>query len=252
MSPTGRHAPDTTAGPTAGERASRRPLPGRRGLPGVRAGHPARRLGVTAAVAAAVAITAIAAAVATVGPGARASDSPLSGPQLTGAVGPSGIGWAYAAPVMIGHAVVVNPPAVPAVPAVPAPLAPLAPLALTAEDRANCPAAATACVDLARHITWLQAGGRVSFGPVRMEPGQPGSAHATPTGTFQVSWKAGPAFVSDIYDEPMPWATFFAPGGIAFHGGSLVHWSHGCVHLTVANAHYYQEHLPIGAEVVVF
>jgi hypothetical protein len=246
MSPTGRHAPDTTAGPTAGERASRRPLPGRRGLPGVRAGHPARRLGVTAAVAAAVAITAIAAAVATVGPGARASDSPLSGPQLTGAVGPSGTGWAYAALVMIGHAVVVNPPAVPAVPARPAPLA------LTAEDRADCLAAATACVDLARHITWLQAGGRVSFGPVRMEPGQPGSAHATPTGTFQVSWKAGPAFVSDIYDEPMPWATFFAPGGIAFHGGSLVHWSHGCVHLTVANARYYQEHLPIGAEVVVF
>ena len=196
-------------------------------------------------------ITAIAAAVATVSPGARAAGSPLSGAQLTGAVGPSGAGWAYAAPVMIGHAVVVNPPAVPAVPAVPAPLAPLAPLALTAEDRANCPAAATACVDLARHITWLQTGGRVSFGPVRMEPGQPGSAHATPTGTFQVSWKAGPAFVSDIYDEPMPWATFFAPGGIAFHGGSLVHWSHGCVHLTVANAHYDQEHLAIGAEVVV-
>jgi len=50
----------------------------------------------------------------------------------------------------------------------------------------------------------------------------------------------------------MPWATFFAPGGVAFHGGSLTSWSHGCVHLTVANAHYYQEHLPIGAEVVVF
>jgi lipoprotein-anchoring transpeptidase ErfK/SrfK len=243
MSATGRHAPDTTAWPTAEERASRRPLPGHDGLPSVRVGHPARRLGVTAVVAAAVAITAIAAAVATVSPGARAAGSPLSGAQLTGAVGPSGAGWAYAAPVMIGHAVVVNPPAAPAAPA---------PLALTAEDRADCPAAATACVDLARHITWLQAGGRVSFGPVRMEPGQPGSAHATPTGTFQVSWKAGPDFVSDIYNEAMPWPTFFAPGGIAFHGGSLTHWSHGCVHLTVANAYYYHQHLPIGAEVVVF
>jgi lipoprotein-anchoring transpeptidase ErfK/SrfK len=243
MSATGRQAPDTTAWPTAEERASRRPLPRRRSLPADRADHPARRLGVTAVVAAAVAIAAIVAAVATVSPGARAAGRPLSGAQLTGAVGPSGAGWAYAAPVMIGHAVVVIPPAAPAAPA---------PLALTAEDRADCPAAATACVDLARHITWLQTAGRVSFGPVRMEPGQPGSAHATPTGTFQVSWKAGPAFVSDIYDEPMPWATFFAPGGIAFHGGSLVHWSHGCVHLTVANAHYYQEHLPIGAEVVVF
>jgi hypothetical protein len=206
----------------------------------------AGRLGVTALVAAAVAITGVVAAVAAAGPAARSSDSLLSGARLTGAVAPSVSGsspstrWAYAAPVMIGHAVASET------------AGPSAPLALTAQDRQDCPAAATACVDLARHISWLQAGGRVSFGPVRMEPGQPGSAHATPRGTFQVSWKAGPDFVSDIYHEPMPWATFFAPGGVAFHGGSLTHWSHGCVHLTVANAHYYQQHLPIGAEVVVF
>jgi lipoprotein-anchoring transpeptidase ErfK/SrfK len=125
-------------------------------------------------------------------------------------------------------------------------------LALTAFDRQSCPAKATACVDLTRHITWLQADGQVTFGPVRAEPGPPGSAHATPRGTFQVSWKAGPNFVSNIYHEPMPWAVFFAPGGIAFHGGSLTNPSHGCVHLTTANAHYYNEHLPVGAEVVVF
>ena len=125
-------------------------------------------------------------------------------------------------------------------------------LALTALERHSCPAKATACVDLTRHITWLQTDGRVTFGPVRAEPGPPGSAHATPRGTFQVSWKAGPNFVSDIYHEPMPWAVFFAPGGIAFHGGSLTTPSHGCVHLTTANAHYYNEHLPVGAEVVVF
>jgi lipoprotein-anchoring transpeptidase ErfK/SrfK len=200
------------------------------------------RLGVTALVAAAVAITGIAAAVATASP----SGSPLTGARLTGVVAPDVAGstpataWAYAAPAMIGHAVVANPSGA------------SAPLALTAQDRKDCPAAATACVDLARHITWLQSDGQVSFGPVRMEPGKPGSAHTTPRGTFQVSWKAGPTFMSDIYNEPMPWATFFAPGGIAFHGGSLTHWSHGCVHLTVANAHYYNEHLPIGAEVVVF
>lgn len=127
-----------------------------------------------------------------------------------------------------------------------------APLVLTAFDRKDCPAAATACVDLTTHVTWLQSDGRVSFGPVRMEPGQPGTVHATPSGTFHVSWKAGPHYMSTIYHEQMPWATFFAPGGIAFHGGSLTHWSHGCVHLTVANAHFYQENLPIGAEVVVF
>ena len=85
-----------------------------------------------------------------------------------------------------------------------------------------------------------------------MEPGQPAGKHQTPRGTFQVSWKAGPGFVSNIYHEAMPWATFFAAGGIAFHGGSLTAPSHGCVHLTVANAHYYNKHLPVGAEVVVF
>jgi hypothetical protein len=44
----------------------------------------------------------------------------------------------------------------------------------------------------------------------------------------------------------------FTSGGVAFHAGSLTLPSHGCVHLTMANAHYYNEHLAIGAEVVVF
>jgi L,D-transpeptidase catalytic domain len=126
------------------------------------------------------------------------------------------------------------------------------PLTLTAADHRDCPAAATACVDLARHLTWLQSGGRVTFGPVTMEPGKPGSAHQTPRGTFRVEWKAGSDFVSSIYHETMAWATFFGGIGVAFHGGSLTQWSHGCVHLTVANARYYNEHLPVGAEVVVF
>jgi lipoprotein-anchoring transpeptidase ErfK/SrfK len=126
------------------------------------------------------------------------------------------------------------------------------PPVLTGADHQDCPSAAAACVDLNRHITWLQADGSVTFGPVRMEPGQPGGQHQTPRGTFWVMWKGGPSLVSNIYHEPMPWATFFASGGIAFHGGSLTAWSHGCVHLTDENAHYYNEHLPIGAEVVVF
>jgi lipoprotein-anchoring transpeptidase ErfK/SrfK len=129
---------------------------------------------------------------------------------------------------------------------------PQSPLTLTALDRESCPAKATACVDLARHLTWLQSAGKITFGPVQAEPGPPGSAHATPRGIFQVSWKAGANFVSNIYHEPMPWAVFFAPGGIAFHGGSLTTPSHGCVHLTDQNARYYNDHLPVGAEVVVF
>jgi lipoprotein-anchoring transpeptidase ErfK/SrfK len=127
-------------------------------------------------------------------------------------------------------------------------------LALTAAEMRSCPAAARACVDLAGHLTWLQSGGRVAFGPVRMEPGSgpQGTAHATPRGVFHVEWKAGPGFVSTTYDEPMPWATFFAAGGVAFHGGSLTEASHGCVHLTVSNAKYFHDHLPMGAEVAVF
>lgn len=129
---------------------------------------------------------------------------------------------------------------------------------LTAADRRDCPAAAVACVDLVRHLTWLQSDGKVSFGPVRMEPGKPGSgAHATPSGTFQVKWKAGPDFVRDIYDEPMPWATFFAPAAspstaAARPSGRTAASTSLSPTLTVANAHYYNEHLPIGAEVVVF
>jgi hypothetical protein len=236
MRATGRHTPQDSVRPTTTEAAQER-APGQRTLGW-------RRLSLTALAAGAVAVTAVAAAVAASG----AAGGATSGARLTGQVGPDtaaspGPAWAYAALTVIssGHAVVARLPAAGTPPT------------LTAADHRDCPAAAVACVDLARHISWLQSDGKVSFGPVQMEPGKPGSGpHATPTGTFQVQWKAGPDFVSDIYNEPMPWATFFAPGGVAFHGGSLTHWSHGCVHLTVANAHYYQEHLPIGAEVVVF
>jgi hypothetical protein len=125
-------------------------------------------------------------------------------------------------------------------------------LALTARDYGACPPAAAACVDLSRHMTWLQSDGKVTFGPVRMEPGPAGSAHATPRGTFTVMWKGGRNVISNIYNEPMPWAVQFTADGVAFHAGSLTLPSHGCVHLTMANAHHYNEHLAIGAEVVVF
>jgi L,D-transpeptidase catalytic domain len=248
MNRTGRHASGASAGPAEAVPARRQPpAGGRRSLLGAIAGvgHPARRLSLTALAAGAVAFTAIAAAIA-------ASGSPggaTSGARLTGEVGTANaasspsLAWAYAAPAAIGggHAVVARLPADDTQPV------------LTAEDHKDCPAGAIACVDLTRHITWLQSDGKVSFGPVRMEPGKPASGpHATPAGTFQVQWKAGPNLVSNIYNEPMPWAVFFAPGGVAFHAGSLTQWSHGCVHLTLADAHYYNEHLPIGAEVVVF
>ena len=229
MSGTGRHVLDRPARFAAGDRTGR---------PGHRPRFPTR-LDVTTAVAALVTIAAMIAAVATQHSAGTATAPAKDSPAVA-------VARANAVPA------ITRPGSGPRPGPGPARSPATIPLALTAADRQDCPAAAAACVDLTRHITWLQAGRQVAFGPVQMEPGEPAGGHETPRGTFQVAWKAGPSYVSNIYHEPMPWATFFAAGGIAFHGGSLTAWSHGCVHLTDANAHYYNEHLPIGAEVVVF
>jgi lipoprotein-anchoring transpeptidase ErfK/SrfK len=123
---------------------------------------------------------------------------------------------------------------------------------LSPRARSSCPAAATACVDLNDQLTWLQSDGRVTYGPVSMEPGPPGTQQATPRGTFHVQWKAGANYISTEYHVLIPYAVFFAPGGVAFHGGSLNTPSHGCVHLDIGSAQYYHDHLSAGAEVVVF
>lgn len=216
--------------------ASSRHAQGRR-VP-ARTRHPARRL--TALLTAAAASAAVVTAAAVVSP----RDASLQTTAITRDAGKNTTAMAPPA----GHAGRRPGPGQPPS----ASQAPPFPPTLTAFDRRSCPAAATACVDLTRHLSWLQSAGQVTFGPVQAEPGPPGTQHATPRGTFQVSWKAGANYISNIYKEPMPWAVFFAPGGIAFHGGSLTAPSHGCVHLTTQNALYYNEHLPVGAEVVVF
>ena len=123
-------------------------------------------------------------------------------------------------------------------------------LVLSSRARRSCPRAATACADLSDHITWLQSDGRITYGPVAMKPG--GHKDPTPRGIFHVAWKAGAHYISTSFGVPIPYAVFFAPGGIAFHAGSLTSSSHGCIHLTMHNARYYHDHLPIGAEVAVY
>lgn len=123
-------------------------------------------------------------------------------------------------------------------------------IVLSARARAECAPAASACADLDARVTWLQSGGRITYGPVRMEPG--GAGDPTPRGIFHVAWKAGAHYISTSYGVPIPYAVFFAAGGVAFHEGSLTSSSHGCIHLTMAAARYYNEHLPVGAEVAVF
>lgn len=216
------------------------------------------RLRVTAAVAVLIAVTAIVGARLAVRPSSAVPEIAVPPPSAGGSVTSSaypgaGAGLAASAATASTAAPSANAPVVQPSGA-PSPDAEdmVVSLTLTAADHQHCPAGATACVDLARHIAWLQHDGKVSYGPVQMEPGRPTGAHQTPRGTFHVSWKAGPAFRSSEYNEAMPWATFFAAGGIAFHGGPLNVWSHGCVHLSDSNAHYFQQHLPLGSEVVVF
>jgi lipoprotein-anchoring transpeptidase ErfK/SrfK len=152
--------------------------------------------------------------------------------------------------------------AAPAVLAAPAAAAEPAPqptaAAITAEDRERCPAASVACVDLVDKMAWLQRDGQVVRGPVPMLPGTetgvraPGpKSSATPTGSFTVQRKNAKA-VSGEFGEPMPYAVYFAPGGIAFHEGSLTETSNGCVHLSPADAAAFFQALRIGDGVTVF
>lgn len=123
----------------------------------------------------------------------------------------------------------------------------------TAAAIARCPKVATACVDLGMRISWLQNGDQVTWGPVPILPGTPEmpGASATPTGLFRVRWKDAD-HVSNEYREPMPHAVFFTTTGIAFHEGALTGGSHGCVHLSAADAKHYFDQLQHGAKVAVF
>jgi lipoprotein-anchoring transpeptidase ErfK/SrfK len=157
--------------------------------------------------------------------------------------------------------------AAPALPAAPAPLpaapvvepeAPAGPVALTPAELARCPATSVACVDLAGHTAWLQRDGKVLTGPVEMLPGadtfrrQPGpDSSATPAGTFHVLRKERNGFSTEFH-EPMNHAVYFAPGGIAFHEGSLTTSSNGCIHLSATDAGTFFDALRIGDGVTTF
>jgi L,D-transpeptidase catalytic domain len=112
-----------------------------------------------------------------------------------------------------------------------------------------CTAAARACVDLAAKQAWLIADGAVSRGPVPISSGGPGQE--TPTGDFRVEWKNSNHRSSEFDGAPMPFAVFFAEGGIAFHEGSVDSPSAGCVHLGHEDATYFYDFLQVGDPVQV-
>ena len=132
---------------------------------------------------------------------------------------------------------------------IPTPTPTTTPTALYDTAASPCSLSAVACVDIGAKKAWLQDADGVTRGPVPIETGQPG--HLTPTGVFHVSWKADYT-ESTIYGLPMPHAVFFAAGGIAFHEGPLDSPSHGCVHLTAADATAFFAALNRGDEVDVW
>jgi hypothetical protein len=149
------------------------------------------------------------------------------------------------------------PGAFPAAPVV-EPEAPAGPVALTPAELARCPATSVACVDLAGHTAWLQRDGKAVTGPLEMLPGAdtfrrpPGpNSSATPAGTFHVLRKERNGYSTEFH-EPMNHAVYFAPGGIAFHEGSLTTSSNGCIHLSAADATAFFDALRIGDGVTTF
>jgi hypothetical protein len=145
-------------------------------------------------------------------------------------------------------------------PPVPAPVTPTVPVPqpLTDARRARCPATSVACVDLVAHEAWLQRDGRIVLAPVPILPGaetglRPAgpTSSATPVGTFRVQRKKADEF-SEEFHEPMPHAVYFAPGGIAFHEGSLSETSNGCVHLDPVAARLVFDDLRVGDRVTVW
>lgn len=112
-----------------------------------------------------------------------------------------------------------------------------------------CPATAIACVDLSHNRTWLQRGGQVVYGPVKMLSGRKG--YRTPAGTFSAYWFDKDHKSSLFDDASMPNSVFFN-GGVAFHAGSLSTQSHGCIHLSNSASITFFNYLSVGDQVVVF
>lgn len=111
-----------------------------------------------------------------------------------------------------------------------------------------CTASARACVDVAAHRAWLIDAGQVVRGPVEMMDGD--EDEPTPVGTFTVEWKAE-KWTSREFGTPMPYAVFFAAGGVAFHEGRQDTPSAGCVKLDQAHAREWFGFLQVGDQVQV-
>jgi hypothetical protein len=111
----------------------------------------------------------------------------------------------------------------------------------------QCRANAKACFSISRRTAWLLRPGRHVVVAVPALGGRPG--HPTPTGQFSVQFHARDHF-SSRYHAPMPFYVNFT-NEVGFHAGSLSVLSHGCVHLSRANAERFFDYLSNGDPVDV-
>lgn len=114
---------------------------------------------------------------------------------------------------------------------------------------APCQPIAAACVDLGSSQGWLMDHGRVTYGPVRLGTGAPGSA--TPTGMHQVLYKDKDHRSTEFHNASMPYSVFFTHTGTAFHEGNVDEPSNGCVHLGPHSAVRFYDALSPGDQVEV-
>ncbi|MHA6780270.1 L,D-transpeptidase [Pseudonocardia saturnea] len=112
-----------------------------------------------------------------------------------------------------------------------------------------CTESARACVDIDGRQAWLIEDGDIVRGPVPVSPG--GQGRETPRGDFSVDWKHKDHYSSEFDGAPMPFAVFFAEGGIAFHEGNLESGSAGCVRMAREDAEAWFEFLQVGDPVQV-
>ncbi len=112
-----------------------------------------------------------------------------------------------------------------------------------------CTTAARACVDLNAKLAWLIQDGGVVRGPLPISAGGPG--RETPRGDFRVEWKNKNHRSTEFDGAPMPFAVFFAQGGIAFHEGNLHTKSAGCVRMIYDDAAAFYDFLRIDDRVEV-
>ena len=115
-------------------------------------------------------------------------------------------------------------------------------------DLPPCLMPARACVNLNTGQAWLLDQGKIVRGPVPIKQGDVDSP--TPRGNFKVQWKAE-EYTSREFLVQMPWAVFFADGGIAFHAGIPGTNTAGCVKLHDDDAKAFFEYLQVGDPVQV-